>query len=147
LFKDLKGSFALEACQLETLNRITRACLFVSLALWTLALLVRYCARWARFITARGALSFVSLALEWLDSPPSQRRILRAQAKSDVMRRLASPGLAHYAAGGENARVWTNQPEGGRADVTCRGGFAQAPGTGGGGGRRWHGAQQLRSGL
>jgi hypothetical protein len=82
LFKDLKGSFALEACQLETLNRISRACLFVSLALWALALLVRYCARWAHFITVRGALSFLSLALEWLDAPPSQRRMLRAEAKS-----------------------------------------------------------------
>jgi hypothetical protein len=82
LFKDLKGRFELEACQLQTLNRITRACLLVALALWALALLVRYCAGWVRFITARGALSFLSLALEWLDATPSQRRTLRAEAES-----------------------------------------------------------------
>lgn len=82
LFKDLKGRFALEACQLQTLNRITRACMFLSLALWALALLVRYGAGWQRFITARGALSFVSLALEWINSPPWLRRMLRAEAQS-----------------------------------------------------------------
>jgi len=82
LFKDLKGSFALEACQLATLTRITRACLFISLALWALALLVRCCRNWARFITVRGALSFLSLALEWINSTPQQHRLLRAQAQS-----------------------------------------------------------------
>jgi hypothetical protein len=82
LFKDLKGSFALEACRLETLNRITRACLFVSVALWALVLLVRYGRNWPRFITARGALSLLSLALEWVNATPQQRRMLRAEAKS-----------------------------------------------------------------
>jgi hypothetical protein len=77
LFKDLKGRFGLEACQLETLTRITRVCLFVLLALWALALRVRYPARWVRFITTRGALSFLSLALEWLDAPPPLRHALR----------------------------------------------------------------------
>jgi hypothetical protein len=82
LFKDLKGSFALEACQLETLNRITRACLFVAVALWAPARLVRYCRNWARFITARGALSFVSLALAWVTSTPRQCRLRWAEAQS-----------------------------------------------------------------
>ena len=77
LFKDLKQYFRLEACQLQTLNRITRVCLFLILALWALALLVRYPSRWSRFVTARGALSFLSLALEWLDAPPLIRQTLR----------------------------------------------------------------------
>jgi hypothetical protein len=77
LFKDLKGRFGLEACQLEKLNRITRACLFVLLALWALALLVHYPACWPRFIATWGALSFLSLALEWLDAPPAIRRDLK----------------------------------------------------------------------
>jgi len=77
LFKDLKQRFRLEDCQLHTLNRITRVCLFLILALWALALLVRYPNHWARFVTARGALSFLSLALEWLDATPPIRRNLR----------------------------------------------------------------------
>lgn len=60
MFKDFKSSFCLEACQLQTLARIARVCLFLLLALWALALLVRYPNCWPRFITARGKLSFVS---------------------------------------------------------------------------------------
>jgi hypothetical protein len=82
LFKDLKGRFGLEACQLETLSRITRICLFVLFALWMLALLVRYPNRWPHFITTRGALSFLSLALEWLDAPPPIRQALRGGLQS-----------------------------------------------------------------
>lgn len=82
LFKDFKGRFALEACQLQTRDRIGRMCMFLLLALWALALLVRYPTSWRDWITVRGALSFVSLALEWLDSAPSQRRRLRAEAES-----------------------------------------------------------------
>jgi hypothetical protein len=77
LFKDLKGRFGLEACHLGTLSRITRVCLFALLALWALALLVHYPKRWPHFITARGALSFLSLALEWLDAPPPIRFAFR----------------------------------------------------------------------
>jgi hypothetical protein len=47
-----------------------------------LALLVRYCRNWARFITARGALSFVSLAPAWVTSTPRQRRLRWAEAQS-----------------------------------------------------------------
>lgn len=81
-FKDFKSSFCLEACQLQALNRVTRMCLFLLLALWALALLVRYPNRWPRFITARGKLSFVSLALEWLDALPALRRALLGGHKS-----------------------------------------------------------------
>jgi len=82
MFKDLKGRFCLEACQLQTLNRITRVCLFLLLALWALALLVRYPACWPRFVTTRGVLSFLSLSLEWLDAPPTIRHALRGGRQS-----------------------------------------------------------------
>jgi len=82
LFKDLKGRFGLEACRLETLARITRACLFLLLALWALALRVRYPPCWPRFVTTRGALSFLSLALEWLDALPPLRQAIRAGPQS-----------------------------------------------------------------
>jgi len=82
LFKDLKGRFALERCHCQKLIRITRLLLFALLALWALALLVRYPERWLPYITARGKLSFLSLALEWLDAPPSIRNALRQQAQS-----------------------------------------------------------------
>ena len=77
LFKDLKDTFALESCQCQTLDRITRLMCFGLVALWALALLVRYPEQFLRFITARGRLSFLSLALEWLDAPPDIRFLLR----------------------------------------------------------------------
>ena len=82
LFKDFKHTFALESCQCQTLDRITRIALFALVCFWALALLVRYPSRWIRFVTARGPLSFLSLALEWLDSPPRIRTILLQEAKS-----------------------------------------------------------------
>lgn len=82
LFKDLKGTFALERCQCRTLNRITRLALFALAAFWALALLVRYPIAWTRYVTARGKLSFISLALEWLDSPPPLRAALRRVPQS-----------------------------------------------------------------
>ena len=82
LFKDFKDRFKLESCQLQTRDRISRMCLFLVLALWALALLVRYPKLWPEWIRARGPLSFVSLALEWIDSPPWQRRMLRQEAQS-----------------------------------------------------------------
>lgn len=45
-------------------------------------LLVRFPEQWVRYVTARGALSFLSLALEWLDAPPHIRRAIRQEAKS-----------------------------------------------------------------
>jgi hypothetical protein len=82
LFKDLKGSFRLEYCQCQTLNRITRLGLFALLAFWALALLVRYPSSWVRFTTARGTLSFLSLALEWLDTPPRARTLITTEHQS-----------------------------------------------------------------
>jgi hypothetical protein len=53
-------------------------------SLWAIreALLVRYPPGWLRFIAARGDLSFLSLALEWLDSPPAVRTRLRRESES-----------------------------------------------------------------
>lgn len=82
MFKDLKTRFCLEACQSQTLNRITRICLFLVLALWVLALLVRYPDRWPWFITTWGVLSFVSLALEWLEAPAVVRHAIRGGYQS-----------------------------------------------------------------
>lgn len=82
MFRDLKGRFALEACAVQTRDRATRICMFLTLALGVLAVLVRYPKTWLEWIISRGALSFVSLALEWLDAPPSLRRTLRMEAQS-----------------------------------------------------------------
>jgi hypothetical protein len=82
MFKDLKGTFHLEYCQCQTLNRITRLGLFALVAFWALALLVRYPSSWVPFTTARGTLSFLSLALEWLDTPPPVRTLLRRAPES-----------------------------------------------------------------
>ncbi len=82
MFKDLKSSFALESCQCRSTDRITRLGLFALVSLWALALLVRYPENWVRYATARGALSFLTLALEWLDAPPLIRRTLRQEAGS-----------------------------------------------------------------
>lgn len=82
MFKDLKGRFALEACCVTTGDRATRICMFLTLAWWVLALLVRYPQAWRDWIVFRGALSFVSLALEWLEAPPSIGHLLRAEAQS-----------------------------------------------------------------
>jgi len=82
LFKDLKGSFALESTQSQSTDRITRLGLFALVSFWALALLVRLPKNWVRYITARGALSFLTLALEWLDAPPWLRRALRLEART-----------------------------------------------------------------
>jgi hypothetical protein len=81
MFKDLKQSFALESCQSQSTDRITRLGLFALVSFWALALRVRVPPTWARYVTARGALSYLSLALEWLDAPPSIRRALRQEAR------------------------------------------------------------------
>jgi IS4 transposase len=82
MFKDLKTSFALESSQCQSADRITRLGLFALVGFWALALLVRFSQNWVRYVTARGALSFLTLALEWLDAPPPIRRSLRLEAKS-----------------------------------------------------------------
>jgi len=82
MFKYLKGTFALESCQCQSTDRITRLALFALVSTWVLALLVRYPEQWVRFVTARGALSFLSLALEWLEAPPDVRQLVREEARS-----------------------------------------------------------------
>ncbi len=82
MFKDLKQSFALESCQSRSTDRITRLGLFALVSFWALALRVRYPQQWVRYVTARGALSFLTLALEWLDAPPRTRTALRRLARS-----------------------------------------------------------------
>jgi hypothetical protein len=82
MFKDLKGRFALESCQCQSTDRITRLGLFALVGFWALALLVRFPKTWVRFVTVRGALSFLMLALEWLAAPPHVRRALRLEAQS-----------------------------------------------------------------
>jgi hypothetical protein len=82
LFKDLKGTFVLEACQCQSLDRITRLALFALLSFWALALLVRYPELFIRFVTARGKLSFLTLALEWQDTPPKVRSRLLKETQS-----------------------------------------------------------------
>lgn len=81
MFKDLKQTFALESCQCQSTDRITRLGLFALVSLWALVRLVRYPTQWVRYVTARGALSFLTLALEWLDAPPYLRHILRQEAQ------------------------------------------------------------------
>jgi hypothetical protein len=81
MFKDLKQTFALESCQCQSTDRITRLGLFALVSLWALVRLVRYPESWVRYITARGALSFLTLALEWLDATPRLRRAIRQEAR------------------------------------------------------------------
>ena len=81
LFKDFKQTFALESGQCQSTDRITRLGLFALVSLWALARLVRSPHQWVRYVTARGALSFLTLALEWLDAPPRIRRTLRQEAQ------------------------------------------------------------------
>ena len=80
--KDFEQRFRLEACQVQTRDRISRLGLILLLALRALALLVRYPQRWVHWVTARGQLSFVSLALEWLLAPPATRNSLRRGTQS-----------------------------------------------------------------
>ena len=55
--------------------------LFTLVPLWALALLVRYPKSWLRHIIARGALSFLALALEWFDAPPYIGTALRKETQ------------------------------------------------------------------
>jgi len=47
MFKDLKGRFALESCQCQSTDRITRLGLFALVGFWALALLVRFPKTWS----------------------------------------------------------------------------------------------------
>ncbi len=67
-FKDGKEQFALEACRLQTGARLCAFCFALSLAFWWLALEVPLPPQWESQVRIRGKLSWLTLALEWLDS-------------------------------------------------------------------------------
>jgi hypothetical protein len=81
MFKDLKQTFALESGQCQSTDRITRLGLFALVGFWVLAVRVRFPDSWVRYVTARGKLSYLSLALEWLDAPPWIRSAVRREAR------------------------------------------------------------------
>lgn len=66
LFKDAKGYFRLEECQLQTGARISTLCFVLSVALWWLALVVPTSPHWHAQMRLRGKLSWLRQALEWL---------------------------------------------------------------------------------
>lgn len=67
-FKDSKTRFALESCRLRTGARISTFCFAVLLAFWWLATRLPLPPEWERQVRTRGKLSWLSLALELLDS-------------------------------------------------------------------------------
>jgi hypothetical protein len=67
-FKDGKEHFHLEACRLHTGARICAFCFALSLAFWWLAFYAPLPPNWEAQVRTRGKLSWLTLALEWLDS-------------------------------------------------------------------------------
>jgi len=67
-FKDSKAYFDLEACQLQTGSRITTLAFALCVAFWWLALAAYPPPGWESQVRIRGKLSYLKLALEWLDS-------------------------------------------------------------------------------
>lgn len=67
-FKDSKERFALELCRLRTGARICAFCFALSLAFWWLALEAPLPPDWQAQVRTRGKLSWLTLALEWLDA-------------------------------------------------------------------------------
>jgi hypothetical protein len=67
-FKDGKSHFDLEACQLRTGARICAFCFALSLTFWWLALAAPVPPDWQHQVRTRGKLSWLTLALEWLDA-------------------------------------------------------------------------------
>ena len=66
-FKDGKEHFDLELCRLQTGARICAFCFALSLAFWWLALCAPLPPNWEAQVRTRGKLSWLTLALEWLD--------------------------------------------------------------------------------
>jgi len=66
-FNDSKEQFALEACRLQTGARLCAFCFALSLAFWWLAWEAPLPPNWEAQVRIRGKLSWLSLALEWLD--------------------------------------------------------------------------------
>ena len=67
-FKDGKEQFALESCRLHTGARLCAFCFALSLAFWWLALEVPLPPDWESQVRIRGKLSWLTLALEWLNT-------------------------------------------------------------------------------
>jgi len=67
-FKDGKEHFDLERCRLQTGARICAFCFVLSLAFWWLALQAPLPPNWEAQVRIRGKRSWLTLALEWLDS-------------------------------------------------------------------------------
>lgn len=67
-FKDTKAYFDLEACRLRTGARLCAFCFALCLAFWWLALQAPLPANWESQVRTRGKLSWLTLALEWLDA-------------------------------------------------------------------------------
>ena len=86
-FKDAKQHFDLEACRLHTGARISALTFTLSLAFWWLALEAPLPPRWESQVRTRGKLSYLTLAIEWVDSfliaqlfpPPDLRRHKRGR--------------------------------------------------------------------
>jgi hypothetical protein len=66
LFKDAKGYFRLEECQVQTGARLSTLCFVLCAALWWLALVVPTSPQWHAQVRLRGQLSWLRQALEWL---------------------------------------------------------------------------------
>ena len=67
-FKDGKEHFALESCRLHTGARLCTFFFALSLAFWWLALEVPLPPEWESQVRIRGTLSWLTLALEWLNA-------------------------------------------------------------------------------
>jgi hypothetical protein len=67
-FKDGKEHFGLELCRLHTGARLCAFCFALSLAFWWLALEVPLPPDWESQVRLRGKLSWLTLALEWLNT-------------------------------------------------------------------------------
>lgn len=86
LFRDAKSHFGLRRTRLTTTDRLSRLLMVVTLALWWLAFVVRRIAKaFEALVRGRGALSFVSLGLEWLR---------RRRRRTDKLRFSLSSSLA-----------------------------------------------------
>jgi len=86
-FKDGKEYFGLEACQLHTGARICILAFALSLAFWWLALEAPLPPEWESQVRLRGKLSYLSLALEWLNSLALAQFFLSPAFSTPIRRR------------------------------------------------------------
>lgn len=74
MFRDWKQHFGLRHSRLTTADRLARLLFILGLAIWALAFLIRRIPQAFRaYVQGRGALSFTSLALYWVDRPPGAK--------------------------------------------------------------------------